>query len=345
MKDLAIVILNYNGRAYLEKFLPDVISYSDDARIIVADNASDDDSVRFLKQNHPSVEIIELPVNLGYSGGYDTVLRKIDADYFCLLNSDVRVTENWLKAVLDLFEKDNNIAAVQPKILSFNEPDTFEYAGAAGGYIDKYGFPFCRGRLFWSFEKDTGQYDDNCEVFWASGACLFIRSKAFMEAGGLDEDFFAHMEEIDLCWRLWGMGYKVMYTGSSLVYHVGGGTLDKENPKKTYLNFRNGLSMVYKNVTAQTLFNRMAMRVLFDLLAFVRFILIFQWNHALAVLRAHAHFFGRLKAQSEKRKNVQALMRISDIPVIYKESLVLEYFLKGKREFTKLKNFSLKRTQ
>ncbi|MCA6075384.1 glycosyltransferase family 2 protein [Fulvivirga sedimenti] len=338
MKDLAIVILNFNGKEHLRQFLPSVIMHSEGARIIVADNASTDDSVAFLKDAYPSVEIIQLEENLGYSGGYDHVLKQISAEFFCLLNSDVEVTSGWLEPVLQIFAENESIAAVQPKILSYSQKNTFEYAGAGGGFIDQYGFPFCRGRIFESYEKDEGQYDDSREIFWASGACLFIRSSDFLSSGGLDEDFFAHMEEIDLCWRLWGMGKKVYYQGASTVYHVGGGTLSKSNPKKTYLNFKNGLSLLYKNYTADLLIRTMIIRVLFDFVAIWRFIFILQWRHAGSVIRAHADFWSQMSLNRKKRSESQSLMRISETQVIYKGSVVLQYFVGRRRNFRQLKS-------
>ncbi len=338
MKDLAIVILNYNGRKYLAQFLPHVIQHSGEARIIVADNASSDDSVDFVKTHFPGIEVMELQENRGYSGGYDHILKEITAKYFCLLNSDVEVTHGWLSPILEIFENDESVAAIQPKILSYTEKDTFEYAGAGGGFLDQYGFPFCRGRIFETFETDEGQYDDSREIFWASGACLFIRSEDFMASGGLDRDFFAHMEEIDLCWRLWGMGRKVVYQGASTVYHVGGGTLSKSNPKKTYLNFRNGLSLLYKNYAPALLFNRMMIRVLFDFVAILRFIFILQWKHAGSVIRAHADFWSQMKLNRQKRTESQSLMRISNIDTMYKGSIVWEYFMDSRRNFQELKH-------
>ena len=246
--DVAIAILNWNGKNWLEKFLPSVISHSENTDIYIIDNASTDDSVAFLKLNFPQVKIIQNTENHGFAGGYNEGLKKIKADIYCLLNSDVEVTENWLNPVVDLFQKDLNISAVQPKILDFNRKNFFEFAGAAGGFIDNLGYPYCRGRIFDEIEEDKGQYNDETEIFWASGCCLFIRSKDFWAENGFDERFFAHQEEIDLCWRLKNSGKKIFYTGKSTVYHVGGGTLNKENPQKTYLNIRNNLSMLLKNL-------------------------------------------------------------------------------------------------
>lgn len=244
----AIAILNWNGRKLLEEFIPSVVEFSKEAEIYVIDNHSDDDSIEFLKTNFPSVKIIKNEENFGYAGGYNKGLEEIDADIFCLLNSDVKVVENWLIPIENLFSSNSEISVIQPKILDYKNPEYFEYAGAGGGFIDNFGYPFCRGRVFWTLEKDKGQYDDTIQTFWASGACLFIRKNDFLEIGGFDEGFFAHMEEIDLCWRLNNSGKKIFYCGESKVYHLGGGTLKNSNPKKTYLNFRNSLWMLVKNL-------------------------------------------------------------------------------------------------
>ena len=340
MKNTAIVILNYNGRDYLEKFLPSVIQNSGNARIIIADNASTDDSVSWLKSTGWGIELIEISKNLGYSGGYNEALRQIDAEYFVLLNSDVEVTENWLLPILALFEEQPDISAIQPKLLSYREKDTFEYAGAAGGYLDKFGYPFCRGRIFNTFEKDHQQYDDNTLIFWASGACLAIRADDFLDAGMLDPDFFAHMEEIDLCWRLQGQGKKVFYCGESTVYHVGGGTLDKSNPKKTYLNFRNGLSLLFKNLPGNTMIYRMLVRAILDLIATIRFVFLLQLKHALAVIHAYVYFWWFIRREIQKRKTVQANMQVKTDQAMYPGSVVFEYFLLGRTNFSRLKKIA-----
>lgn len=245
----AIVILNWNGQKLLEQFLPSVVNFSlNEAEVYVADNASTDSSISYIKENYPSVKIIENPTNGGYAKGYNDSLQAIDADIYCLLNSDVEVTKNWLKPVLDVFNNDDKTAIIQPKLLDFKNKNKFEYAGAAGGFIDLYGYPYCRGRIFNSLETDQNQFDDTSEIFWASGACLFIRANVYHKLGGFDEDYFAHQEEIDLCWRTQNIGYKVKYVGASTVYHVGGATLQETNPHKTFLNFRNSLLNVVKNV-------------------------------------------------------------------------------------------------
>jgi len=295
-KRIAVVILNWNGKNFLEKFLPAVVSYSSDiAEIIVADNDSTDDSVAFLQANFPEVRIVGLDKNYGFAGGYNKALKQIKAEYYLLLNSDVEITENWLQPMLNLLDTDNKIVACQPKIKDFKNKDYFEYAGAAGGFMDRLGYPLCRGRIFDELEKDTGQYNDVVEVFWASGACLFIRSKEYHEFGGLDEFFFAHMEEIDLCWRLKNAGYKIMYCPDSTVYHVGGGTLNKIKPQKTFLNFRNSLLALHKNLPKNKRFIVILQRLLLDGLAGFKFLFSGKPNHAWAIIRAHFSFYGAVK--------------------------------------------------
>ncbi|MEM6686591.1 MAG: glycosyltransferase family 2 protein, partial [Bacteroidota bacterium] len=250
--NIAIVILNWNGKELLAQFIPKVLNYSDDATIYVADNASADDSIDYIQTNFPTVKIIQNAQNGGYAKGYNDALPFVEEEIFCLLNSDIEVTENWLAPIRSEFEKHADTAIIQPKILDFKQKTHFEYAGAAGGYIDKYGYPFCRGRIFHTLEEDKGQYNTTEEIFWASGACFFIRKTVFEELGGFDEDFFAHQEEIDLCWRAFNLGYKAKYISESVVYHVGGATLDSTNPQKTYLNFRNSLCMLAKNLPKGT---------------------------------------------------------------------------------------------
>lgn len=292
--NLAIAILNWNGKNWLEKFLPSVILHSENNDIYVIDNASTDDSVAFLKLNFPQVKIIQNPENQGFAGGYNEGLKKIDAEIYCLLNSDVEVTENWLKPVLDLFQKDLKIAAVQPKILDYNRKNFFEFAGAAGGFIDNLGYPYCRGRVFENIEEDKGQFDDETEIFWASGCCLFIRSEDFWKQNGFDARFFAHQEEIDLCWRLKNDGKKIFYTGKSTVYHVGGGTLNKQSAQKTFLNMRNNLSMLVKNLPFSVVFWIILSRLILDGAAAFYFAFKNGLPHLWAVLRAHVSFYAEL---------------------------------------------------
>lgn len=302
----AIAILNWNGKNWLEKFLPSVVKYSSDAEIYVIDNASKDDSLAFLNNNFPTVKIIKNQKNSGFAGGYNEGLKKIDAEIFCLLNSDVEVTENWLLPVLTLFQKDEKIAAVQPKILSYNKKDEFEFAGAGGGLIDNLGYPYCRGRVFENIEKDYGQYDDETEIFWASGCAFFIRSKDFWAQNGFDERFFAHQEEIDLCWRLKNAGRKIFYTGKSTVFHVGGGTLNKQSAQKTFLNIRNNLSMLLKNLPFPRLLWLIFFRLVLDGIAGIYFGLKNGFPHLWAVVRAHFGFYAQA-AETWKRRGKNQL--------------------------------------
>ena len=291
---LAITILNWNGKKWLEKFLPSVISYSGDAEIYVIDNASTDDSVDYLRQNFPQVKIIYNTKNNGFAGGYNDGLKHIHADIYCLLNSDVEVTPNWIDPVLNLFKNDPKIAAVQPKVLDYNRKNFFEFAGAAGGFIDNLGYPYCRGRIFESIEEDKGQYNDETEIFWASGCCLFIRSEDFWNQKGFDERFFAHQEEIDLCWRLKNDGKKIFYTGKSTIYHVGGGTLNKQSAQKTFLNMRNNLTMLVKNLPLSAMFWVIFSRLILDGAAALYFAFQNGFSHLWAVLCAHFSFYSQL---------------------------------------------------
>lgn len=301
---LAIVILNWNGKHWLKRFLPNVIKYSQGADIWVIDNASTDDSVVFLEQNFPEIKVVKNLKNNGFAGGYNEGLKAIKADIFCLLNSDVEVSSGWLEPVLDLFKSDENIVAIQPKILDFNNEKYFEFAGAGGGMIDNLGYPYCRGRVFDALEKDERQYDDICEIHWASGCCLFIRSEDFFSIGGFDERFFAHQEEIDLCWRLRNLGKKIYYTGLSRVYHVGGGTLNKQSPYKTYLNIRNNLSMLLKNLPVYLLWI-IFVRLCLDGVAGLYFGVKNGFPHLWAVVRAHFGFYAQAYGTWRRRDKNQ----------------------------------------
>jgi GT2 family glycosyltransferase len=303
--NVAIAILNWNGKNWLEKFLPSVIQYSQDSDIYVIDNASTDDSIKFLKSNFPEVKIVKNQNNSGFAAGYNQGLESIKADIYCLLNSDVEVTENWIPPITKLFSDDQDIAAIQPKILDYNQKDKFEFAGAGGGLIDNLGYPYCRGRVFENIEFDNGQYDDETEIFWASGCSLFIRSEDFWNMNGFDERFFAHQEEIDLCWRLKNAGRKIYYTGKSKVYHVGGGTLKKENPQKTYLNFRNNLTMMLKNLPTSKVFFILFFRLNLD--GYAAFYLAYKngWRHLWAIFRSHVMFYWQLPKSIQMRQNHQ----------------------------------------
>lgn len=331
---IAVVILNWNGRDFLARFLPAVLEHSSGlAEVVVADNASEDGSVAMLKDRFPEVRIIQHPENGGFSKGYNEAFRQIDAEYYVLLNSDVEVTENWIDPIIGMMDADPSIAACQPKIRSWHERGNFEYAGAAGGFIDAYGYPFCRGRIFDVLEEDEGQYDEPCEIFWATGACLFVRADLYHRWGGLDEDFFAHMEEIDFCWRLKNEGYKIAVCPDSMVYHVGGGALPKSSPRKTYLNFRNNLLLLVKNLPSKKLGWVLLVRYLLDMFAALVFFVKGQRADAAAVWSAHSHFVRSLPRFLGKRK----ALKQSDVGQVYKSSLVLEHFMHGIGTFSGLK--------
>ena len=333
---VAIVILNYNGREHLRRFLPSVLRDSPGVAVYVADNGSTDDSVACLRAEFPTVRVLELGRNHGFAAGYNEALARIEATYYVLLNSDVEVTPRWLEAPLSLLEVNPGIAACQPKLLDFNQRTRFEYAGAAGGYLDYLGYPFCRGRLFQTLETDYGQYDDHRPVFWATGACLFVRAAAFHAVGGFDGDFFAHMEEVDLCWRLWNRGHEVWYCGESTVYHVGGGTLHKTNPHKAFLNFRNGLALLYKNHPREHLYRNLLIRLLLDGVAGLKFLLVDDPRECWAVVRAHFNFYRHFRHWHRKRRDIQAHATHAERGYLYPESLVKSYFLGGKRTFSDL---------
>ena len=329
---VAIVILNWNGRDWLEKFLPTVIKYSSEASIFVIDNYSTDNSVKFLTKTFPDIKIIKNKENYGYSQGYNLGLEQIDSEYFVLLNSDIEVTKNWISPIISLMDEDQDISACQPKILDFDNKERFEYAGAAGGYIDKLGYPFCRGRILDTTEEDTGQYNNTQEIFWATGACLFVRSSHFKLVNGLDEDFFAHQEEIDLCWRLKNRGYKIMVVPDSIIYHVGGGTLKASSPFKTYLNFRNNLYMLFKNLPNKDLVYVLPIRLILDGIASVTFLNKEKgFMHLLSILKAHFSFYINIPSLIKKRRNIRQRVELSQK---YKKSILLDYYLKNKKRFS-----------
>jgi len=337
-KKVAIVILNWNGAGLLEEFLPSVIRNSpgENIRIIVADNGSSDHSVEFLRTNFPSVEILVLNQNYGFAEGYNQALKQVEADYFVLLNSDVEVTANWIGPCINLMEANPAIAAVQPKILSYRQRDYFEYAGAAGGFIDFMGYPFCRGRLLNVVEKDDGQYNQSSPVFWATGACMFARADVFREAGGFDGDFWAHMEEIDLCWRLKNRGYEVWYEPRSTVYHLGGGTLSYDSPQKVYLNFRNNLWMLQKNLPKGYIFPMLLIRLLLDGVAAFKFLAGFSFSSFFAVLKAHFSFYRSLGKFRRKRESLLGNVVVSGHREIYRSGLMWKFFILGKKKFSDL---------
>jgi GT2 family glycosyltransferase len=340
---VAVVILNWNGKHWLQQFLPSVMQHQcPNLSIVVGDNASTDDSISFLEINYPTIKILKNDCNLGFAGGYQQILNRVQADYYILLNSDVEVTENWIMPVIEYMESYQNMAAAQPKVNSFYKKNSFEYAGAAGGFIDKNGFLFCRGRIFDTIEDDIHQYDDNAEIFWATGACLFVKAKAFHQVGGLDELFFAHQEEVDLCWRLRNAGYTIGYCSASQVYHVGGGMLPQGNPKKTYLNFRNSLFLLFKNLPWQRLPYIFIKRTLIDAIAACKALTAGKYKDAWAVIKAHYMFYFLLPSliyTKYKMKKMKVFHHDSFYPNqtgYYNKSVVWEYFINKKRKFSEL---------
>lgn len=333
---VAVVILNYNGASMLAKFLPSVIEYSPGAGIVVADNASTDDSVAVLRESFPAVRLIQLDRNYGFADGYNKALEQVDAEYFLLLNSDVEVTDGWLEQLLSFMERTPDAVACQPKILAYKQKTHFEYAGAAGGFIDRYGYPYCRGRLFDTVEEDKGQYNDVCRVFWATGAAMMVRSDAFRKAGGFDGRFFAHMEEIDLCWRMLSRGGEIYVVPQSRVYHVGGATLNKSNPRKTFLNFRNNLLMLYKNLPADELRCVMCVRAVLDYVAALKFLLTGAWGDFKAVLAARREYRRMRGGYKNVREQNIAAAVTTEIKERSRFSLLWQYYLKGKKRFSQL---------
>lgn len=333
---VAVVILNFNGKKFLEKFLPSVTSHSKGHHIVLADNNSSDDSINFVKESYPEIQIVKNPVNTGFAQGYNDALRYVNAEYYVLLNSDVEVSPGWIEYIITLMDANPQIAACQPKIMDYNNKHKFEYAGASGGFIDKYGYPFCRGRVFNNLEEDKGQYNDVAEIFWATGACMFVRAKAYWEVGGFDGDYFAHMEEIDLCWRLKNIGYKIYVHPSSIVYHVGGGTLEV-SPHKTYLNFRNNLITLTKNYPGPFLFFKILFRLKLDGIAALKFLSDGQPGHLLAVLKAHFSYYGRLPKTLSKRKQMKHHSKFHfNLGHIYTRNIVMEFFVRKKKNFSDL---------
>ena len=340
-KKIAIVILNWNGVKLFPDYLPSVIEHSkgENIEVIVADNGSTDNSLEFLKASFPEVTLLDLKENYGFAKGYNVALNQIEADYFVLLNSDVKVEGNWIQPCIDHFEQDEKVVAVQPKILSFNEPELFEYAGAAGGFIDKFGYPFCRGRILDHVEKDENQYDRPGEIFWATGACMFVRAEAFKNSGGLDADFWAHMEEIDLCWSWKNQGYKIVYEPSSVVYHLGGGSLEYGNPQKVYLNFRNNLYMLYKNLPEKKFLPILLTRMILDGVAAAKFLVGREFKAFSAVAKAHRDFYKNLSALRKKRKDLLKLASVNNHKQIYPKSIMWKFFVQKKYKFAEL-NFN-----
>jgi GT2 family glycosyltransferase len=334
MRSTAILILNWNNQNFLEKFIPSLVEFTppDLAEIIVADNGSTDGSVAWLKKHLPKIRIIELDKNYGFAGGYNLAIEQCEHEIIVLLNSDIQVSENWLPPLIERLA-DQKTAAVMPKILSFSTKNQFEYAGAAGGYIDKFGYPFCRGRIFDSIETDTGQYDEAQLVHWTTGACMAIKKQVFADAGAFDSDFFAHMEEIDLCWRIRRMGFELWVEPKSYVYHVGGGTLPNESPGKLYLNFRNNLALLFKNLPPSRRFWIIVLRLLLDGLAAAQYLFSGRLKYIFSIIKAHWHFFAWIKKLRETSAKV-------NLPYLknyaYPESIVFSFFLKKKKNYSNL---------
>ncbi len=331
MAKVAVVILNYNGAQFLEQFLPSVVKYSQKAEVIVADNASTDQSIQFLRENYPRIRLIVFGKNLGYTGGYNQAISQLDHQYCILLNSDVEVTTNWIEPIITYMDNNPDTVACQPKILDFNNKDRFEYAGASGGFIDYMGYPYCRGRIFDRLESDHGQYNKTTEIAWATGACMFVRTSEFKTAGGFDIDFFAHMEEIDLCWRFRLMGKSIYCIPESKIYHIGGGTFNKPNPRKTYLNFRNNLSLLFKNETKINLCWKLPFKFCLDWAAVLKFGLDDSWTHGRAVLCAQWDFIFLIPKNIRKRKKIdhKNAYSLSNSRFL----LPYQYFIKGKNTF------------
>ena len=337
MKQTAVVILNYNGAGMLRRFLPSVIKYSPEASIYVADNGSSDESCDVVRNEFPAVKLMVLDHNYGFAEGYNRALAQVDEEYAVLLNSDVEVTRGWLSPMTQFLDSYPEVAACQPKLLSFKQKDFFEYAGAAGGFIDKWGYTFCRGRIFNTVERDRGQYDDTTDVFWATGAALMIRNEVYKNNGGLDGRFFAHMEEIDLCWRLRSRGYRIACVPQSHVYHVGGATLKKENPQKTYLNFRNNLLMIYKNAPDCQLKKIMLFRKVFDNVAALKFLASGDYAAFKAVRKARRDFKAMRSGYDKARAENMKLAVTTRIPEVLKSSILYKYYLGFKHTYSSLK--------
>ena len=340
LPSVAVVILNWNGKHFLEKFLPSVMASDyENLSVIVADNSSDDDSISFLQKNYPLIKIIINPVNEGFAKGYNTALKQVDTDYYVLLNSDAEVSKGWIQPVISLMENNKKIAACQPKILSFSNKGQFEYAGASGGWIDKFGYPFSRGRVFEFCENDEGQYNNTAEIFWATGACLFVRASVYNELNGFDEYFFAHQEEIDLCWRMQRAGYKIYVVPGSVVYHVGGGTLPVGNKRKVFLNFRNNLVMLSKNLPLSEKFWKIPFRISLDNLFGFQALLKGDFKTFIAIQSAHFNFIKWIFTDKEEDKFSKIKMK--NLDGVYNGSIVWQYFINKKKTFFEI--FGLKK--
>jgi len=329
---IAIVILNWNGKELLQKFLPSVVGYSEQAELYVADNNSSDDSVSFLQREYPQIKIIQNATNGGFAKGYNDALKQVDADIYALVNSDIEVTKNWLDPIIQEFEADDQTAIIQPKLLDFKNRSKFEYAGAGGGFVDFMGYPFCRGRVFMELESDKGQFNDTTEIFWASGACFFIKSELYHQLGGFDEGYFAHQEEIDLCWRIQNEGYRIKYVGTSEVYHVGGATLRESHPRKTFLNFRNSLYTISKNVPKRYVFLVVFFRLILDVVAGLKFILELRPIHTWSIIKAHLSFYWNFRGMMKKRRRLS----FKQTNYFYCFSIVWNHFILRKNRFDQM---------
>ncbi len=329
----AIVILNWNTRHYLEKFLPFLVNFTSfpDVQLVLADNGSSDDSVDFVKSHYPAITTISLDKNYGFAEGYNRALKQVIAEYYIILNSDIEVTKNWLPPLINLLEQNDQIAACMPKLRSYLNPGYFEYAGAAGGFLDKFGYPFCKGRIFTTLEKDDGQYDGTFQIQWATGACLAIKAELFHKFGGFDSYFFAHQEEVDLCWRLLNAGYKIYCTSDSLIYHIGGGTLPKSDPHKTYLNFRNTLVLLYKNTHTRRFVYIFMIKLILDAIAVLKVLSERKPKEALAIIMAHLSFY-KYFLNHKKTNKTNYFSR----EFIYKKSIVIQYFIFKKSKYSQL---------
>lgn len=336
MKQIAVIILNYNGEKYLRQFLPSVIKYSKEADIIVADNGSKDQSITLLKKEFPTVKTLIFDTNYGFAGGYNKAINEVSNEYIVLLNSDVQVTENWLNPMLSYLENNKEVAAAQPKILSYHEQSLFEYAGASGGYIDKYGYPYCRGRILNFREKDQNQYNSIEDIFWASGCALFIRREVYIQEGGLDSDFFAHQEEIDLCWRLKARNYRIVCIPQSTIYHVGAGTLNYESPFKTFLNFRNNALMLYKNLPSKGKNKILFIRFILDMMACIHLLLQGKYKNSWQVIKARIAY-NKLKSQFKiKRLENREKCVTTQINEQLSRCILTEYYLKSHQRFSQI---------